>query len=110
MQKALGLTEAKVKNISKIFDDRLRRSQPIWEQFEKEREDLNKLTAEQKITVEMYAIEVRKVEALRTMLSESRLVMLYRIYRELTPEQYQKLQEIRDKRFSGRGRGTGPRH
>ncbi len=79
--------------------------------MQKELEQLDQLTAEQKISVEMYAIEVRKAEALRTMLSESRLVMLYRMYRELTPEQYKKLQEIRDKmRSSGRGRGTGPRH
>jgi hypothetical protein len=35
--------------------------------------------------------------------------MLYRLTRELTPDQYKKLQDIRDRRFSSRGRGPDPK-
>jgi len=35
--------------------------------------------------------------------------MLYEFYRMLTPEQYQKFREIRDRRRAGRGGGAGPR-
>ena len=64
--------------------------------------------------MEEYAIHVTQVEALRTELNKGRLVMLYRISRELTPDQIKKLNEILEKRReamrNGRGRGTGSHH
>jgi hypothetical protein len=50
------------------------------------------------------------VEWLRSQLNESRLMMLYRMYRELTPDQYHKLQEISDRMSRDRGRGAGGGH
>jgi Spy/CpxP family protein refolding chaperone len=114
VQKTLGLAEAKVKNISRIYEDRVRRSQQLLERYETERAELNRLTEERQISVEEYAIHVTQVEALRTELNKGRLVMLYRISRELTPEQNKKLTEIFEKRReamrNGRGRGTGLHH
>jgi len=114
VQKTLGLAEAKVKNISRIYEDRVRRSQQLLERYEKERAELNRLTEERQISVEEYAIHVTQVEALRTELNKGRLVMLYRIFRELTPEQNKRLTEIFEKRReamrNGRGRGTGLHH
>jgi hypothetical protein len=40
-------------------------------------------------------------------LDKSRAVMVYRIFLELSPEQYRKIEEIRDRRQ--RGRGGSPR-
>ena len=49
-----------------------------------------------------------QVEALRSELNKSRTIMNYRILRELTPEQNQKLKEIADQRWNPRnGRGGG---
>jgi Spy/CpxP family protein refolding chaperone len=114
VQKALGLGEPKVKNISRIYEDRVKRSQQLAERYEKERAELNRLTEERQISVEEYAIHVTQVEALRTELNKGRLVMLYRISRELTPDQVKKLNEIFEKRReamrNGRGRGFGLRH
>jgi Spy/CpxP family protein refolding chaperone len=114
VQKALGLTEPKVKNISRIYEDRVKRSQQLAERYEKERAELNRLTEERLISVEEYAIHVTQVEALRTELNKGRLVMVYRISRELTADQVKKLNEIVEKRReamrNGRGRGTGLHH
>jgi Spy/CpxP family protein refolding chaperone len=111
VQKELGLTDAKVKNINRIFEDRVRRSQALAEKYEAERAELNRVTEARQLSVEAYTILVTQVEALRTELNKGRLVMLYRIYRELTPEQNQKVREIREKRMnavrSGRGGGRG---
>jgi Spy/CpxP family protein refolding chaperone len=114
VQKALGLVEPKVKNISRIYEDRVKRSQQLAERYEKERAELNRLTEERQISVEEYAIHVTQVEALRTELNKGRLVMLYRISRELSPDQVKKLNEIFEKRReamrNGRGRGSGLHH
>jgi hypothetical protein len=111
VQKALGLTDAKVKNITRVFDERTRRIQPLLEKLQKEVDLLEQMAAEQKVSVDEFALQVNVVEALRSELFKSRQVMLYRIRRELTPDQNKKLEEIRDRRNNGgRGRGTGPRH
>ena len=71
-----------MKNISRIFEDRVRRSQPLAERYEKERAELNQLSPNERlIERRRYAIQVTQVEALRTELNKSRTVMLYRIYR-----------------------------
>ena len=51
-----------------------------------------RLTRERLVDESTYSLQVARVEALRRRLNESRTVMLYRIYQELTPEQYKKLQ------------------
>ena len=52
----------------------------------------------------MYAVQVAHLESLTSKLRESRTTMLYHIYRLLTPEQYKKLADVRDRHFQ-RGRG-----
>jgi len=104
IQKNLGLTEAKAKMIGRIYDDRVKRVQPIVEKFQSELKELEKMASERQVSVEVFALQVTAVEALRSELSKSRTIMNYRISRELTPEQNTKLAEIRDKRFGG-GRG-----
>jgi Spy/CpxP family protein refolding chaperone len=111
VQKALVLTEAKVKNIARIVDERTRRIQPLLEKLQKEFELLDLMAAEQKVSIDEFGLQANVVGALQAELFKSRQVMNYRIRRELTPEQYKKLEEIRDRRNNGgRGRGTGPRH
>jgi hypothetical protein len=62
------------------------------------------MTRARVVDVDTYSVQVMRVESARSKLSESRTVMLYRLARELTPEQYRKLLEIRDRR-----RTSGPR-
>jgi Spy/CpxP family protein refolding chaperone len=70
---------------------------------------MNRMAAERTASVEEFALQVSRTQALRTKLQESRYVMLYRISKELTPEQLTRLQELeRERRSQGRGRG-GPR-
>jgi Spy/CpxP family protein refolding chaperone len=108
VQKALALSESKVKNISRIFDERARRVRPTLEKYETERAELDRLASERKISVEEFTLHVTQVEALRSELNKSRTIMNYRILRELTPEQNQKLKEIADQRWNPRtGRGGG---
>lgn len=105
VKKDLALTDAQTRSITRLYEDRARQMKPHSDEFQKQLEELDKLTRERTVDVATYSIQVTRVEALRTELSKTRTVMLYSIYRMLTPEQYQKLRQIRDQRRSGRGAG-----
>jgi Spy/CpxP family protein refolding chaperone len=110
VKKELGLTDAKSKEIDKIFQDRQRHATPFYEEFLKQRDEQNRMAKERLVDEGTFALQVARVDALRSELMKSRAVMLYRISRKLTAEQYKKLEEIRDRRRGeGRGRGSGTR-
>ena len=109
VQKELVLTEAKVKNITRIFESRVRSSLALAERFNRERDELNKLAEERQLSVEDFAVKVMQVEALRVELNKGRAVMNYRISLQLSPEQNKKLVEIRERRMNTMRSGRGGR-
>jgi len=104
----LKLTDKQVRDISRIFDTRVREMKPVDDEYQKQRAEQDKLARERTVDVAIFAIQVGRVEALRTELFKSRSVMFYAISRQLTTEQHTKLREIRERRTAGR-RGGGPR-
>ena len=108
VKKELKLTDKQVRDISRIFDTRAREMKPVNDEYQKQRTELDKLARERTVETAMFAIQVGRVEALRTELNKSRSVMFYAISRQLSAEQHDKLREVLDRRFSGR-RGGGPR-
>ena len=107
--KELGLAPEKAKRIDAYYNNRQRNLKAFVDEYLKQRDLLNKMTEERAVDADTYALQVKKVEMLRSELFESRTVMLYRIYLELRPDQYQKLREITDRRRGGRGGGNQPR-
>lgn len=108
VKKEMKLTDRQVRDISRIFDARAREMKPVNDEYQKQRAELDKLARERTVETAIFAIQVGRVEALRTELNKSRSVMFYAISRQLSAEQHEKLREIRDRQFSGR-RGGGPR-
>lgn len=104
VQKELGLSTEKVKRIDNIYTRRSEDLKPIGDEFLKQSGELEKMTRARVVDENTYSLQVMRVESARSKLSESRTVMLYRLSRELTPEQYKKLLDIRDRR-----RPAGPR-
>jgi Spy/CpxP family protein refolding chaperone len=109
VKKELGLSEDKVKKLDSIYQDRVKLLTPFVEDYTKQKEALDKMTAERSADEATYALQVSRVEQLRSRLFESRTTMLYRMYRTLQPDQYQKLRDIFDRRSARGGRG-GDRH
>jgi hypothetical protein len=107
VRKELVLTPRQIGSITRHYENRVRQMKPLDDELRKQLDELERLTRERTVDVNTYLVHVTRVEALRTELYKTRAVMLYSIYRELTPDQYQKLREIRDRRRSGRG--AGPR-
>jgi Spy/CpxP family protein refolding chaperone len=109
VKKEMQLTPEQLRNISNLYDRRVRDMKPMDEAYQKERKELDKMSSERLVEVSVYSIQVSRVEALRTELFKTRTVMLYQIHRMLTPEQIKKLDEIRDRRRARVNRGGGPR-
>jgi Spy/CpxP family protein refolding chaperone len=106
VKKELKLTDAQVRSITRIYESRVRELKPISDELQKQWAELEKMTKERTVEVAVYSIQVNRAEALRTELNKTRSVMLYSIYRMLTPEQYEKVREIRDRRRAARGGGN----
>jgi len=109
IKKELRLTDKQVRDISRIYDSRVRDMKPVNDALQKERAEQEKMASERLVDVAVFAIQVNRVEALRTELFKSRNVMLYAISRQLTAEQHTKLVEIRSRRFAAGRRGGGAR-
>jgi Spy/CpxP family protein refolding chaperone len=107
-RKEIRLSDAQSAKIDSIYRARQQEYLPYDVEFEKQLAAANRMAAERTASVEEFALLISRIEALRSRLLESRYVMFYRMSKELTPEQYKKLQEYRERRMQSRGRG-GPR-
>ncbi len=108
VKKELGLTARQVRDLSQIFDRRVREMKPVDDELKRQQEEQNRMARERTVDVAVFAIQVGRVELLRSELSKSRSVMFYAFSKQLTAEQNTKLGEIMKQRFAGR-RGGGPR-
>ncbi len=111
VQKQLGLTPEVVKRIDGHYRRRSEELRPVVERYRKEFDKLDAMTKAATADEATYELQLLQVEALRSRISQSRTMMLYRFFRELDPAQYKKLQEIftqRQQRFM-RGRGSSGR-
>ncbi|MCC7044279.1 MAG: hypothetical protein IT183_10470 [Acidobacteria bacterium] len=108
VQRELALSADKIKRINDLYARRNADLRPIVHEYQKQFSELDKMTRQRVVDESTYLLQVMRVESLRVRLNETRLVMLYRFFRELTPEQHTKLQDIMDRRFNrgGRGRST----
>ena len=105
---SLAYTDEQVRKIREIFEKREAEVKPVWDQLNREGDRLDKMTRERLADEATYAVQVSKVHHLFADVRKSRTMMLYRMYRELQPEQYKKLQEIMERRRSTDGRSSGP--
>ena len=102
----IGLTEEQSRRIKEIFEKREAEIKPLADMLGRESDRLDRMTRERTADELTYAVQVAKVESLYGRLRESRTMMIYRMFRELQPEQHQKLQEILARRRGGRGPGS----
>lgn len=107
VKKQLGLGDDRVKKIDDFYQARAKALQPFVDEFIKQSAELDKMTRAAVANEATYSLQVWRVESLRSKLSESRTMMLYRISQQLQPEQLKKLQDIIDARYN-RNRGRGP--
>ena len=104
--KELQLSPSKTRRLDQVFTEREKRIASIVEELPVEQKKLEQLVAERVVDESTFALQVARVVFLRSRRDESRQVMLYRMYLELTPEQHKKLLEIRERNRGRGGRGS----
>lgn len=105
--KELGLPPELSKRIDDIYQSRMHNSRRFAEELAKEADVLNSMVLNRSVSVEEFQIQANKMENLRSRVNESRWVMAYRMYQALSPEQYKKLNELREARARRRSQGRG---
>ena len=104
--KELQLSPPKARTIDRIFTEREKRIASIVEELPVEQKKLEQMVTERVVDESTFQLQVARVVFLRSRRDESRQVMLYRMYQELTPEQHKKLLEIRERNRGRGGRGS----
>lgn len=108
VQRIVGLSAAQVAQLDAIVKEREGALAPFITEWRKQLDVLNRMARERQVSIDEFAIQASRVDSLYAKLTESRTVMLYRMSRELSDEQYTKLQEVRDRRSRGGNRSNAP--
>lgn len=85
--KELSLTSEQSARIDGAWRKRENDMHTVSKEYEKQRDELNRLMAERKVGIDVIALQHDRVEAQRTILNKSRTVMIYQFSLILTPEQ-----------------------
>jgi Spy/CpxP family protein refolding chaperone len=107
VKRELVLTDELAARIEEQYQRRQQIAAPLIAELQKATDALNTAIGVRELRASAITAQLLQVEALRSRINESRTVMLYRFYRLLTPEQYQKFRALVD-RERGRGRGGRP--
>ena len=100
----IGLTARQSEKIERIWQARLPGIRELEKQLDVVRAEFDRLIKENKAEEQVIALQIDRVEALRSQINKSRHLMLYRMHQALTPEQYQKLTDLLERRRKEHGR------
>lgn len=103
--KRLSLTQAQADKIDEIWHKREKEMRGPDAEWRKHRTELSRMMAERKVGLDVIAVQVDRVEAQRTTLEKSRMLMLYQFSLVLTPEQNKELEAYQAEQRNRRGRG-----
>ncbi len=108
----LGLTSEQSANIEKINQESMPRLQLANQDFERAQKELNDLIMADRTTEVDVVRQLVQVQAARNEFNRQWTLMLFRIYRQLTPDQRRKVDEIRqqERREREGRRGDPPQH
>lgn len=97
IKKELGLTDEQAKTLDQIYTSAKDELAGYSDARAREEKELDRLITESKVEQWMIARQIDKVETQRSNFNKLRIMTLYRMHRQLTPEQRAKLQQIRDR-------------
>jgi Spy/CpxP family protein refolding chaperone len=104
--KELVLTRKQVQAIDKLYESNRASLKALYDEKTKAEAELDRMIREGTVEESVVALQLDRVEAPRTLLNKTQVLMFYKMHRVLTPEQNQKLQAILDRNPHGRRGGT----
>jgi hypothetical protein len=104
VRRTLELSDDKVALLERRYQTRHAEMQPYLDLLRREGEKLDRMTRERTATEAEYTAQVSRVWDIYSWTQESRVVMLYAMYRELRPDQYGALLELLRRRSAPQAR------
>jgi len=101
--KELKITPEQAARIEAVWQQREQNMRGASVEYRKHRDALNTMLAERKVGLDVIGVQVDRVEAQRTTLEKSRVLMLYDFSLILTPKQNELLQAYLQRNRRGRG-------
>lgn len=102
--KELGLSKRQSDKIERIWQANAPSIRTLHGELDGLEAEFNRLMKENTAEERVIALQIDRVEAVRSQINKSRTLMLYRMHQSLTPAQYQKLTALLEKRRKDRGR------
>ncbi len=96
-KKELGLTVDQAKQLEVIYASAKEEGAGYLDAFKREEKELDRLIADPKAEQWMVLRQIDRVETQRSNYNKLRTMTLYRMNRQLTPDQRVKLQQIKDR-------------
>ena len=97
VQKELGLSTTQSAKINTIWDTTVPSLRAAHDELETLEAELSRLIRENSADEKIVAMQIDHVEAHRSQVNKTRSLMLYRMHRVLTANQYQTLTKLMDK-------------
>jgi len=117
--KELSLSTAQSDKIDQIWESTVPSIRAAHSEMEGLEAELSRLIRENTADEKVVALQIDRVEALRSQINKARSLMLYRMHRELSPKQHETLRKIfearrkereeREAREAREGRDAGQR-
>jgi Spy/CpxP family protein refolding chaperone len=104
VQKELGLSAHQITKIDRIWTASAPGIRTAHKEMDVLEAELSRLIRENTADEKLVALQIDRVEARRSEINKARSLMLYRMHRVLTPEQYQSLTKLQERRRKDRGR------
>jgi Spy/CpxP family protein refolding chaperone len=105
--KEISLTPDQAAQIDRIYEQRAKQIAPYLDEYDKQRAELDRLFRERTADAKVIELQAAKLMTPRLEIDKTRFVMLYRMFKVLSTDQNNKLQEIWH-RNGNRGRGGNP--
>lgn len=105
VQKELGLSTHQISKIDRIWTTSIAATRPARKEMEELEAELNRLIRENTPDEKLLALQIDRVEVRRSEINKARTLMLYRMQRVLTPDQYQSLTKLQERRRKEKDRG-----
>jgi Spy/CpxP family protein refolding chaperone len=105
--KEINLTVEQAAQIDRIYEQRAKQIAPYLEEYDKQRAELDRLFRERTADARAIELQAAKLMTPRLEIDKTRFVMLYRMFKVLSTDQNNKLQDIWH-RTGNRGRGGNP--
>ena len=95
---AVGLSDKQSDDLETIFQATRPKLRELMRRLSKEEADLSSLIHTMEVEESEATLQIDKVEAVRSELSKTRTLMIYRMHRELTAQQRDTLRELGERR------------